>query len=94
MSLEELAAHTTPERPSASTNDIFIAPPLLPVCCICGLIRDETRGSLVHERWVTRRAYLKTHGVNPADCVLAHTYCPSCFTQVMEATRQHELESR
>ena len=67
---------------------------MLPVCSLCGLIRDETRVSLDRERWVTRRTYLKTHGVNPADCVLAHTYCPSCFTQVMETASQHEQESR
>jgi len=90
MALETVFAQITHEAPFASKRKVS----MLPVCSLCGLIRDETRVSLDHERWVTRRTYLKTHGVNPADCVLAHTYCPSCFTQVMETTRQHELESR
>lgn len=90
MALETVFAQITHEAPFASKRETS----MLPVCCLCGLIRDETNVSLDHERWVTRRAYLKTHGVNPADCVLAHTYCPSCFTQVMETARQHELESR
>jgi len=92
MSLEELAAHTTPERPSASTNDIFIAPPLLPVCCICGLIRDETGPCSDVGRWVTHRTYRKTHGVNPSDFPLTHTYCPECFTQVQDSVRKYFRE--
>ena len=90
MALETVFAQLTHEAPFASKREIS----MLPVCCLCRLIRDEQRVSLDRERWVTRRTYLKTHGVNPADCVLAYTYCPSCFTQVMETTRQHELESR
>jgi hypothetical protein len=90
MALETVFAQITHEASSPSKAEAS----MLPVCCRCGLIRDQTRVSLDCERWVTRRAYLKTHGVNSANCVLAHTYCPSCFTKVMETTRRHELESR
>ena len=71
---------------------------LLPVCCLCGLIRDETRASHDHECWVTQRTYRKTYGVNPIHCRLTHTYCPVCFTRVMrqvrEITGQPELKNR
>lgn len=80
MADETIFAQVIHEAPSASRK----MPSLLPVCCMCGLVRDETGYSLDHERWVTRRTYRKTHGAMPADCVLTHTYCPNCFTQSMD----------
>jgi hypothetical protein len=61
--------------------------PLLPVCCLCKLIRDEIGASPDRARWISQRTYRKTHGVNPASCLQTHTYCPGCFTQVMETIR-------
>jgi hypothetical protein len=61
--------------------------PLLPVCCLCRLIREEIGASPDRARWVTQRTYRKTHGVNPANCLQTHTYCPGCFTQVMATIR-------
>ena len=61
--------------------------PLLPVCCLCRLIRDEIGASSDRACWVTQRTYRKTHGVNPANCLQTHTYCPGCFTQVMATIR-------
>jgi hypothetical protein len=80
MAVETLFAQIIHGAPSVSGSETS----LLPVCCICGLLRDETGASLDRERWVTQRAYRQTHGVNPADCLLTHTYCPQCFTQVMD----------
>lgn len=80
MADETIFAQVIHEAPSASRK----MPSLLPVCCMCGLVRDETGHSLDHERWVTQRTYRKTHGAMPADCVLTHTYCPNCFTQFMD----------
>ena len=65
--------------------------PLLPVCCLCRLIRDEVGPFLDRARWVTQRTYRKTHGVNPADCLQTHTYCPGCFTQVMDTIRAAQV---
>jgi hypothetical protein len=87
MARENPAAPTTRKAPSALTRKTFIAPALLPVCCVCRLIRDETGFSPSREHWVTPRAYQKTHGVNPADFFLTHTYCPECFTQAMDTIR-------
>jgi hypothetical protein len=64
---------------------------LLPSCCVCGFIRDETSASHDQERWVTPRTYRKTHGVNPADCLHTHTYCPGCLTQVMETIKTAQV---
>jgi hypothetical protein len=89
MAVETLYAQITHEAPSVSRRETA----LLPVCCMCGLLRDDTRPSLDDERWVTQRTYQTTHGVNPADCLLTHTYCPGCFTQVMDRRRGSQAEA-
>ena len=61
---------------------------MLHVCCLCGLLQDETGPSLDQERWVTQRTFQKMHGVRPDNCLLTHTYCPACFTQVMDRIRE------
>jgi hypothetical protein len=73
-------------------RETFIAPTLLPVCCVCGLIRDETGSSPDRERWVTPRTYRETHGVNPADVPLTHTYCLKCFTKAQVTVTQYFRE--
>ena len=57
--------------------------PILPACCVCTLIRDETQGA-EPERWVTQDHYHEAYGVNPSDCLLSHTYCPECFNEFMK----------
>jgi hypothetical protein len=84
MAVETVFAHIPHETPSASRSKTS----LLPICCICGLLRDEIGPSLDQERWVTQRTYRKIYGVHPADCLLTHTYCPACFTQVIERVRE------
>jgi hypothetical protein len=80
MAGEPMFAQIIHEAPSASRRK----PSLLPVCCMCGLVRDETGYLLDHGRWVTQRTYRKAHGAMPDDSVLTHTYCPHCFTQFMD----------
>ena len=89
MSLQTLVAQTTRDLPSALVRETFTALKMLPVCCVCKLIRDETGFSPDRECWVTQRTYRQTHGVNPADFPLTHTYCPECFTKAMGAVRQY-----
>ena len=87
---DTLFAQITHAVPSVSRKET----PLLPVCCLCRLIRDEIGASPDSARWVTQRTYRKTRGVNPADCLQTHTYCPGCFTQVMETIRAaHVMET-
>ena len=86
-SVDTRCAQITHDAPSASRKEA----PLLPVCCLCRLIRDEIGASPDRARWVTQRTYRKTHGVNPANCFQTHTYCPGCFTQVMETLRATQV---
>jgi len=88
MALGNVVAQTTRESLSPPMRETFVAPKLLPVCCVCSLIRDESRSSLHRERWVTPQTYRQTHGVNPTKLALTHTYCQKCFAKVMGTVRQ------
>ena len=92
MSLAELVAQTTRDAPSAPMRETCTAPTLLPVCCVCGLIRDETGSTPGSDRWMTERMYRETHGINPADFPLTHTYCLTCFTKAQETVKQYFRE--
>ena len=89
MTLVELFAQTTREETSAPMSKTFVTPTLLPVCCVCSLIRDEAGSSSDRKRWVTPRTYRKAHGVNPANSLPTHTYCPTCFTKAQETVAQY-----
>ena len=91
MSNHMSIAHTTPPE---LKNLTLIAPRLIPICCVCGRIRDETRSSLHRERWVSPRTYRQTHGVNSTQLPLTHTYCPECFTKAQETMQQYFREIR
>ena len=60
MSLETLCAPTTRKAPSAPMRETFVAPKMLPVCCVCSLIRDESRSFHHRERW-SRRGRIERH---------------------------------
>jgi hypothetical protein len=92
MTLGNVVAQTTHEARPALMSETCIAPKMLSVCCVCGLIRDETGSSPDRERWVTPRTYRTTHGVNPAKLALTHTYCQTCFAKAQETTRQYFRE--
>ena len=87
MDVDTLFAQITHEAQSSFRKET----PLLPVCCLCGLIRDEIGASLDRTRWITQGTYRETHRVNPADCLQTHTYCPVCLTQVMETLREAQV---
>jgi hypothetical protein len=91
MSRKGLFTQTTREAPAASMRESVIAPTVLPVCCLCRKVRDETRSSPDREHWVTQRMYRQSHGINPADVPLTHTYCLKCFTKVQNTLRGYQL---
>lgn len=92
MSLLELVAQSTHEVPCAPMREMFAALTLLPVCCVCGLIRDDTGLTPGPKRWITQRIYRKTYGMSPADVPLTHTYCVTCFTKAQETVKQYVRE--
>ena len=53
MAVETLYAQITHEAPSDSRRETA----LLPVCCMCGLLRDDTGPSFDDARWVTQQTY-------------------------------------
>ena len=89
MAFETLVAQTTREAPSTQMREAFIAPKMLPVYCVCRLIREETESSPDRERSVTPRTYRTTYGVNPAELALTHTSRPTYFTKVLGRVRQY-----
>lgn len=89
MSLSKTIMQTTGMAIAARRRQTCIPPTLLPVCCVCGVIRDDTRLSPHRELWVTSRMYHETHGVNPAELAHTHAYCPDCFTKVHDTAQQY-----
>jgi hypothetical protein len=94
MASKGLVAQAIRAAPSAPISKSIIAPTVLPVCCICRKIRDETESSPDREHWVTQRAYRKTHGINPVDFPLTHTYCLKCFRKFQNTVRECYREIR
>ncbi|MBI3357846.1 MAG: hypothetical protein HY038_13955 [Nitrospirae bacterium] len=92
MSSNDTMMQTTRDALFSSIRETFIAPQLLPVCCICGLIRDETRSPSDRERWVMHGTYRQTHGVNPTEFPLTHTYCPECLVKAQDTVRTYFRE--
>ena len=89
MAQKNLFAQDAREAPSASMREMSLVSRPLPICCVCKLIRDETDSTRDRERWVTPRTYRRIHGANPDDLPATHTYCPGCFTQVMDTARRY-----
>ncbi len=86
------STQTTHAALFSSIRETFIAPQMLPVCCIYGLIRDETGSPSDPGRWVTPRTYRQTHGVNPTEFPLTHTYCPECLVKAQDTVRTYFRE--
>ena len=53
---------------------------ILPVCCVCGLIRDDTGVEYGKGEWmkIDKFVHLKT------DAEISHNYCPKCYKKAME----------
>lgn len=92
MAHKGLGAQTTREAPAAPMRELVIAPTMLPVCCICRKIRDETGSSPDRAHWVAQRTYRPSHGINPADFPLTHTYGLKWFPKFQDALRQYRRE--
>ncbi len=61
----------------------------IPVCCVCGLAREEgdPSGAAV-ESWSELDAYVARHGLEGAEYKLTHAYCPVCVRQYVPAKRK------
>jgi PAS domain S-box-containing protein len=50
---------------------------LLPVCCVCGKIRDDQGVATGQGAWDRLDHYISKH----SDAKLSHTFCPACLVQ-------------
>lgn len=50
---------------------------ILPVCCMCGKIRDDSVGEKGKGEWGRLDHYVMRH----SDAQLSHTFCPQCYEQ-------------
>ncbi len=53
---------------------------ILPVCCCCGLIRDDTGVEQGKGEWMEVDKFI----VQKTDAQVSHTYCPKCYDKEME----------
>jgi hypothetical protein len=80
MSSEETASQPVLQaNPSSRGPEAYMALRLLPVCCVCGLIRNETGSLPSRMSWVTTVSYRRTHHVHLTDFFFTRSYCPDCL---------------
>jgi len=53
---------------------------ILPFCCVCGLIRDDTGVEQGKGEWMKVDKFV----VQKTDAQVSHTYCPNCYEKAME----------
>lgn len=52
---------------------------ILPVCCFCQKVRDDTGTEAGRGLWQELRIYMVAHKVRPEDINFSHTYCHDCL---------------
>jgi PAS domain S-box-containing protein len=50
---------------------------ILPVCCVCGKVRDDTGTEQGKGDWQSLQAFVTEH----SDTSLSHTFCPPCYQE-------------
>ena len=50
---------------------------ILPVCCVCGKVRDDTGTEQGKGAWESLQAFVMEH----SDTNLSHTFCPPCYQE-------------
>ena len=50
---------------------------ILPVCCVCGKVRDDTGTERGKGSWESLQAFVMDH----SDTSLSHTFCPPCYQE-------------
>ncbi len=90
MSSEKRPLQHVSQTISFPGGETYRMPQLIPVCCICGLVRnDESAPPHQSASWITLKAYRSTLAVSPVHFLFTHTYCPHCLRQVQEKVREY-----
>jgi len=50
---------------------------ILPVCCVCGKVRDDTGAEQGKGAWESLQTFVMEH----SDTSLSHTFCPPCYQE-------------
>ena len=74
--------------------ETYIVPFLLPQCCVCWRIRDETGSLPSRMAWVTLESYRGTHNLPSTDLHFTHCYCPDCLLEAQTRMREFFREKR
>jgi PAS domain S-box-containing protein len=53
---------------------------ILPFCCVCGLIRDDTGVKRGEGSWMKVDKYV----IQKTDAQVTHTYCPNCYKEAIK----------
>lgn len=67
-------------RDLRQTKRIGLYESILPVCCVCGLIRDDSETGLSQDPWGILEDYVQRR----ASARFSHTYCPRCLAESRE----------
>lgn len=59
----------------------MVADKQLQICHMCRKVRDDRETA--YERWIPKHIYRQNTGIDAANCRLAYTYCPACYTHVV-----------
>jgi hypothetical protein len=52
---------------------------ILPVCCFCDKVRDDTRSEATQGLWQDLQIYMVLRKLRPEDIVFAYTCCRDCL---------------
>lgn len=52
---------------------------ILPVCCFCDKVRDDTRSEGAQGLWQDLQIYMALYELRPEDIVFAYTCCRDCL---------------
>jgi hypothetical protein len=77
-----------PETNSTRASETHQTEDFLPLCCVCGLVRDNRTSHPNHQSWITLTSYRHSHKMPTADLAFTHTYCPACFLQATTKIQQ------
>jgi hypothetical protein len=67
---------------------------ILPVCCFCQKVRDDSGTEAGQGLWQEFRIYMVAHKLRPEDISFSHTYCHDCLSEDPRAIALRTYSSR
>ena len=57
---------------------------IVPICCFCERVRDDTGTEPGEGLWQEFKSYLAIYMPRPEEVMFSHTYCPACLSYYRE----------